>query len=230
MATASYTPTMADQSNMPHSVPDTSEQTQKALRSLSRKCPHMRKAIKVCGPPPERGVDVGFDGLCRIIIDQQVSKAAGAAIWKKFSAGLGGTVSPDAVLFHPPEVLGTMGLSRAKVKYISGMAEAVVSGDLDIDHLATATDDDVMASLTALKGIGRWTAEVYLLFGLKRPDVFPSGDLALQVAAGRLVGLPDRPSIKEMDVIAETWRPHRSVAARMLWMYYRVDSDHSPAG
>ena len=188
----------------------------------------MRKAIKLCGPPPERGVDTGFDGLCRIIIDQQVSKAAGAAIWRKFETGLGGSVSPEAVLKHTPEVLGTMGLSRAKVKYISGMAEAVVTGALDIGGLATASDEDVMASLTALKGIGRWTAEVYLLFGLQRPDVFPSGDLALQIAGGRLVGLPERPSIKEMDAIAETWRPYRSVAARMLWMYYRVGTDHSP--
>jgi len=211
-------------------IPDTTAATQKALRSLSRKCPHMRKAIKLCGPPPVRGVDTGFDGLCRIIIDQQVSKAAGAAIWKKLEAGVGGTVTPGTVLRNAPEDLGTMGLSRAKVTYITGMAEAVAAGNLDIDGLASASDDDVMASLTALKGIGRWTAEVYLLFGLQRPDVFPSGDLALQIAGGRLVGLNERPSIKEMDAIAETWRPYRSVAARMLWMFYRFGTDHSPGG
>lgn len=195
----------------------------------------MRKAIKAVGPPPPRSIGTGFDGLCRIIVDQQVSKASGAAIWKKFETGVGGSVTPESVLRHS-NTLTTMGLSRAKARYIAGMAEAVVDGTLDIAALAHIPEPDAMAQLTALKGIGRWTAEIYLLFGLARPDVFPSGDLALQIAAQKLIGLPERPSIKEMDAIAEGWRPYRSTAARVLWVYYRYDDttassgDHSPAG
>ncbi|MHC8508577.1 MAG: DNA-3-methyladenine glycosylase family protein [Rhodospirillales bacterium] len=204
-----------------------------AAAALRRKCPHMRKALKACGPPPPRRLEAGFGGLCRIIIDQQVSKAAGEAIWRKFEAGVGGAVTPEAVLRRRVATLGKFGLSRAKASYIHGVAKAIDSGELNLKRLARAPDEDVMAALTALKGVGRWTAGIYLMFGLDRPDVFPSGDLALQISAQRLIGLGERPDIKKMDAIAEAWRPHRSTAARLLWMYYRVDdgaADHSPAG
>jgi DNA-3-methyladenine glycosylase II len=200
--------------------------------ALRRRCPHMRKAIKAVGPPPPRSVPAGFGGLCRIIVDQQVSKTAGAAIWAKVEAGLGGAVTPAAVLSRA-ETLADLGLSRAKAAYIAGLAEAVAGGALDLNDLSRVPEDEAMARLTALKGVGRWTAEIYLLFGLNRPDVFPSGDLALQIAAQRLIGLAERPGIKDLDTIAEAWRPYRSTAARVLWLYYRVDdgaADHSPAG
>lgn len=190
------------------------------LLELVDQCDYMALAYERAGAPLPRSRPDGFPAIVGSIIGQQVSAHAGAAIWKKVEAGLG-EVSHTAVLSKTDDELRGFGLSRPKVKYIRGVAEAVRDGDLDFAALRQASDEEVMAKLTALKGIGQWTAEIYLMFALGRPDVMPSGDLALAEAAARLMGLDARPKPKELAVIAERWRPWRSTAALMLWYYYR---------
>jgi len=195
--------------------------THPGVRQLIKTCEHMRRIHDLAGAPPPRELDAGFPALLRIIVDQQVSTHAGAAIWRKLEANLGGRVEPRRVIEAGEEGLRASGFSRSKTAYALGLAEAVRSGSLDLDGLAKLADDAALAELVKLKGIGRWTAEIYLMFALGRPDIMPSGDLALQVGAQWLLGMPERPSIKELDAAAERWRPYRSAAAVMLWHYYR---------
>lgn len=187
---------------------------------LAALCPHMRRALDEVGPLTTRKRDPGFQTLIRIIVDQQVSKEAGAAIWARLEGQLG-AVTPDTVLAAGEAGLRAGGLSGQKARYALGIAEAVVAGELDFPRLARRPDAEVIETLTALKGVGVWSAEIYLLFAMGRPDVFPAGDLALQVAAGQLMGLDERPADKEIRVIAERWSPWRSIAALTLWRYYR---------
>jgi DNA-3-methyladenine glycosylase II len=190
------------------------------LLELVDQCEYMARAYAEAGAPLPRRRPDGFPAIVSSIIGQQVSAHAGAAIQRRVEAGLG-TVSPAAVLAKSDDDLRAFGLSRPKVKYIRGVAEAVTAGDLDFDALRDAPDDAVLETLTRLKGIGQWTAEIYLMFALGRPDVMPSGDLALAESAARLMRLESRPKPKELAAIAERWRPWRSTAALMLWYYYR---------
>lgn len=171
------------------------------------------------GVPADRARPAGFASLLRAIVGQQVSAAAAAGIWSRVEKHFG---APDAARLHRSRdaTLRKLGLSAAKVGYAKGLAAAITSGALDLDALAAAGDADVRARLMAIKGIGPWTAEVYLMFALKRPDVWPAGDLALAAAAERLLGLPQRPTQGELAEIGERWRPHRSGAALLLWHYY----------
>lgn len=191
------------------------------VRSLVRQCEHMERVRALCGPPPPRVLEPGFPALLRIIVDQQVSTHAGAAIWRKLETNLKGRIEPKRVLKAGEDVLRASGLSRGKTRYALGLSDAIVSGELDLDGLDALDDAAAQAELVRIKGIGRWTAEIYLMFSLGRPDIMPSGDLALQVAAQMLLGLSERPSIKQLDELAERWRPYRSTAAVMLWHYYR---------
>ncbi len=190
------------------------------LLELVDQCEYMARAYAEAGAPLPRRRPDGFPAIVASIIGQQVSAHAGAAILRRVEAGLG-TVSAEAVLAKTDDDLRAFGLSRPKVKYIRGVADAVVAGELDFDALHHAPDDEVLETLTQLKGIGQWTAEIYLMFALGRADVMPSGDLALAESAARLMGLDARPKPKELAVIAERWRPWRSTAALMLWYYYR---------
>lgn len=190
------------------------------LLELVDQCEYMARAYAEAGAPLPRRRPDGFPAIVASIIGQQVSAHAGAAILRRVEAGLS-TVSAEAVLAKTDDDLRAFGLSRPKVKYIRGVAEAVVAGELDFDALHHAPDHEVLETLTRLKGIGQWTAEIYLMFALGRPDVMPSGDLALAESAARLMGLDARPKPKELAVIAERWRPWRSTAALMLWYYYR---------
>jgi len=183
-------------------------------------CPDIRRAHKLIGTPPARNRDPGFATLLRIIVDQQVSVQSGAAIWRRLEEGLG-TCTPQAVLNAGDDHLRTLGLSRPKAKYATCLAEGIISGTLDLDSLTAAGHDEVFRQLTAIKGIGRWTAEVYLMFALDRPDVWPAGDLALAEAAKRLLNLPERPTIDGLDRIGERWRPERTTAAVFLWHCYK---------
>lgn len=193
-----------------------------ALQGLIARDPRLRRALDLAGPPPPRVRDGGFAALLRIIAEQQVSVAAGAAIWAKTEATLG-TVSAEAVAEAGDETLKACGLSRPKVRYARALADAVLSGSLDLEALAHEPDDAVIRrTLTALPGIGRWTADIYMMFCLGHGDVWPAGDLALQVAVQRLLDLPERPGLSEMDEIASHWKPWRSTAALLLWRYYRV--------
>lgn len=192
----------------------------KHLGVLRRRCKHISRAIKETGLPRPRGLDPGFAALIRIIVDQQVSTAAGAAIWRKLETAAGGAVTPESLHRLGEAGVRANGMSGQKTRYTMGLVEAALSGDLDMDALAKAEDDVVRAKLTSYKGIGPWTADIYLLFGLGRPDVWPSGDLALQAGAHALMKLRKRPTPKRLDAIGEIWRPYRSSAAILLWQYY----------
>ncbi|HYC74415.1 DNA-3-methyladenine glycosylase [Brevundimonas sp.] len=162
----------------------------------------------------------GFEGLFHMIVDQQVSLASAAAIWARVEAGLGGEVTPERMLAMDIETLRTFGLSIQKATYGHEIARAHVEGRIDFDHLERLSDGEAIAALTAIKGVGKWTAETFLMFCEGRRDVFPAGDIALQEAMRWADGAALRPREKEAYIRAEIWRPHRSVAAHLLWGWY----------
>lgn len=190
------------------------------LRHIHATCPHMRGAVRLYGNPKSRKRAPGFATLVRIIVDQQVSVHAGAAIWARLEVAAG-EVTPSAVLALGEDGLRAAGLSGAKTRYVLGIAETIESGELDLARLGRCREDTIFRELTQLKGIGRWTAEIYMMFALGRPDILPVGDIALQSAAGRLLGLETRPGPDELEEIGERWRPYRSVASVMLWHFYK---------
>ena len=162
----------------------------------------------------------GFEGLFHMIVDQQVSVASAAAIWGRVEAGLGGEVTPEHVLAIDIETLRGFGLSIQKATYGHEIARAQVEGRIDFDHLERLSDEEAIARLVAIKGVGKWTAETFLMFCEGRQDVFPGGDIALQEAMRWADGAALRPTEKQAGARAEIWRPHRSVAAHLLWGWY----------
>ncbi len=191
-----------------------------ALDQVAKNDKDIRAALKVVGYPKERRSGrPSYQHLLRIIVGQQVSVKAAAAIYGRVEAALG-TVAPEIFLKQSDEELRALGLSRQKVTYGRGLSEAVLEGRLAPAGLARHSDEKVMKELTALKGFGRWSAEMFLMFSLGRPDIWPADDLAVQEAVKRLKGLKARPRQKEMDVIAEPWRPHRGAVAVFLWHFY----------
>lgn len=166
----------------------------------------------------------GFAGIAKVICGQQVSVASARAIWGRFEQ-LPGALDPLAYLALPEEVVRGAGFSRSKFATVRAIAEAMVAGTLDFGHLETLPAQDAVAYLTAHKGIGPWTAEVYLMFCAGHPDVFPAGDLALLKAVAHGLGLDARPTIKDMIGLAQAWRPHRSAAALLFWRYFAVLRD-----
>jgi len=163
----------------------------------------------------------GFVGLVRMIIEQQVSVAAADAIWRRFESGVGNVAAKDLIKFNV-ETLKSFGLSRPKAAYVLGIADAEESGAIEFAHLNELRDEEAIEKLTALKGVGRWTAEVYLMFCEGRTDLFPAGDLALQEGFRLAARKRRRPSEKALYARAERWRPNRGVAANLLWSYYRA--------
>jgi len=193
-----------------------------ACDALADQCDHMAAALDACGgPPPLRRRPPGFDTLARILMGQQLSVASASAIWNRLETGLG-SVTPEAVLASSDTELRSYGLSAPKQRYLRASAQAVADGDLNFRKLSRMSDADAHEHLIAVKGIGPWTADIYLLSGLGRPDVFPAGDLALQGAAQRLMRKRKRPDADGLTKIARRWQPHRGVAARVLWAYYAV--------
>lgn len=172
--------------------------------------------LAAVGPLPLRRRADGFDALLHAIVGQQVSTVAAAAIWARMGAA--GLTTPAAVLAASDDDLRGVGLSRPKLRY----ARALATADLDYAGLRACPTDLVIARLTALPGIGRWTAEIYACFALGHADVLPAGDLALQLAAVRAFDLPERPSEAVLRQMAVRWAPVRAVAARALWAYYRI--------
>jgi DNA-3-methyladenine glycosylase II len=191
----------------------------RSLKALATRDPVLAAALATIGPPPERTRPPGFATLVRIIVGQQVSSKAAASLWARLEAAID-PVTPERLAMLSPEDLRALGLSRQKAAYALGLAEAVASGALDLARVHAADDEAAIAELITVKGIGRWSAEIYLLFALGRPDVFPSGDLALAIAAQRLKKLRRRPDPKRLAKLAEAWRPHRGAAAHFLWHYY----------
>ena len=162
----------------------------------------------------------GFEGLFHMIVDQQVSVASAAAIWARVEAGLDGEVTPECVLATSIESLRSFGLSIQKATYGHEIARAHVDGRIDFDHLERLSDEEAIARLVAIKGVGKWTAETFLMFCEGRRDVFPGGDIALQEAMRWADDATLRPTEKQAYARAEIWRPHRSVAAHLLWGWY----------
>ncbi len=162
----------------------------------------------------------GFEGLFRMIVEQQVSVASAAAVWKRVVEGLDGEITPRAVLARDHEQLRAFGLSGQKARYGHEIAMAHVEGRIDFDHLERLSDAEATGRLVAIKGVGKWTAETFLMFCEGRRDVFPGGDIALQEALRWADGLVLRPTEKQVYARAEVWRPHRSVAAHLLWGWY----------
>jgi len=162
----------------------------------------------------------GFSGLLHMIVDQQVSLASAAAIWKRVEEGLAGEVTPKAVLAKDIETLRGFGLSIQKARYAHEIARAQTEGRIDLDRLERLSDDEAVASLIAIKGVGQWTAETFLMFCEGRTDLFPAGDVALQEAIRWADGAVLRPKEKAAAARAQIWRPHRGVAAHLLWGWY----------
>jgi DNA-3-methyladenine glycosylase II len=159
-----------------------------------------------------------YEALARAIVGQQLSTKAAASIWGKVTALFGGvTPTPSQVIAAEPQDLRDAGLSWSKVAYFRHLAERIEEGDLDITKLAEMDDEEVVAELTEVKGIGRWTAEMFLIFSLGRPDVLPVGDLGIRRAAQFAFGLDELPEPEELEVMAEPWRPHRTLASLYLW-------------
>lgn len=183
---------------------------------LARAEPRFAQALREVGPLPLRRQPDGFTALLDAIVGQQVSIAAADAIWRRMEAA--GLVAREAVAEASDEALRGAGLSRQKARY----AKALALSEIDFEALRGLADANVISSLTTVPGIGSWTAEIYAMFALGRADVFAPGDLALQEAARVLFDLPERPRERALRAMAEAWSPWRSVAARILWAYYRV--------
>ncbi|MDF7776257.1 DNA-3-methyladenine glycosylase 2 family protein [Sphingomonas sp. AOB5] len=186
--------------------------------------PAFARAIARAGYPEARIRDRGYETLLRTIVGQQVSVAAAQSIWNKLAAALGDLTRPDIVAAASDEELRTAGLSRQKAAYARSLADEVTSGRLDLAALPE-DDEEAIAALTRIKGIGRWSAEIYLLFAEGRPDIWPAGDLAVQIEIGRILGHPERPGEKQIREWAEAWRPHRGAVAIFAWHHYKVDMD-----
>jgi DNA-3-methyladenine glycosylase II len=171
------------------------------------------------GVPEPRSSERGAQTLLRTIVGQQVSVAAARSMWAKLEAAFGAPPDLRKLLAATDEELRAAGMSRQKSGYIRSLAELVLSGELDLDNLP-ADDEEAIALLTKIKGIGRWSAEIYLLFAEGRADVWPAGDLAVQIEIGRLLGLSDKPTEKQLREFAESWRPYRGAAAVLAWHSY----------
>jgi DNA-3-methyladenine glycosylase II len=194
--------------------------TRAAADDLAGRDPIFARALAEAGPlPAPEPRPLGFAGLLRIVLEQQVSTAAGLAMYAKLLAAVP-DLRPESFLDISDDTLRASGFSRQKMAYARGLARALADGGLDLERLHSAPDAEAMAMLTALKGFGRWSAEVYLLLHLGRPDLWPVDDLAVQIGVQELAGLPARPHRKELDAMAEAWRPHRSTAARLVWHWY----------
>lgn len=202
-----------------HTIIETEADVTRGVRALRKRCPFMQTAHDLTGAPPLRLTAGGFPGLLRIVVGQQVSVSSAAAIWQRCQSVIK-PMDAGSVLRRRETTFRKAGLSGPKIKTVRAVAQAVVDGDLDFNALKSMSADDVHASLVAVHGIGPWTADVYTMFCLGHADGWASGDLALRIAAEKLMGLDGRPSIDELTEIAERWRPWRSVAARLLWAYY----------
>jgi DNA-3-methyladenine glycosylase II len=188
------------------------------LRVLLRRNPELRPVAKQAGAFEIRLTPGGFSGLARVICGQQLSVASARAIWSRFAA-LPGALDPATYLTLDPSTVRSVGFSEGKYRTVKAIAEAITAGNLDLDLVDTMSGEDASAYLTAHKGIGPWTAEIYLMFCTGHPDIFPVGDLALRKAVGHALGM-DTPTEKELTALAAKWAPYRHAAALLFWKYY----------
>jgi len=197
----------------------TADSIRAAVEALAERERAFAGVLERHGIPEPRRSEPGAHTLLRTIVGQQVSVAAARSMWSKLEAAYGSPPDLEAILTASDEELRLAGISRQKAGYARSLAGLVLSGELDLAALPE-DDDEAVALLTRIKGIGRWSAEIYLLFAEGRPDVWPAGDLAVQVEIGRLLGLGEKPSEKLLREIAEPWRPHRGAAAILAWHSY----------
>jgi DNA-3-methyladenine glycosylase II len=192
-----------------------------AVHALVKQDPRLQPILKLTGMPALRQREPGYMGLAAIVCGQQLSSASAAAIWARLAAAFD-PFHHDALRRARADRLGRLGLSAAKIKTLKSLAREIAAGRLDLQALANEEADTAHDALTALHGIGPWTADVYLLFCLRHGDAWPGGDLAVQEAVKIGLGLKTRPTAKEMAQLAEPWRPLRGAAAHLWWAYYRV--------
>jgi DNA-3-methyladenine glycosylase II len=195
------------------------EQLAVGLDAVAAREPAIATALARAGYPEPRIRERGYRTLLRTIVGQQVSVTAAASVWNKMEVLLGADMPPGALLAQDFDALRACGLSRQKQGYARSLCELVESGELDLQNLA-ADDEEAIAQLIRIKGIGRWSAEIYLLFAEGRADIWPAGDLAVQAGIARILGLPERPSEKAARELAEDWRPHRGALAIFTWHCY----------
>jgi len=200
------------------------QQSQRALNAQLNAAaaldPKIKDVIEDLGYPEPRARVHGFETMLRIIVSQQLSTKVAAVIWGRVEILCGNDVTAQAVLILTEEALRECGLSWQKVSYAKGLAERIDGGILSPEALADMPTDDAIKALTEIKGYGVWSAEIYTMFALGRPDIFPAGDLALQIAVQRLEALPEKPSEKQTREIALRWSPHQSAVAVLMWHYY----------
>ncbi len=195
------------------------QQLREGLRVVAEREPAIARALDLAGHPEPRIRDRGYRTLLRTIVGQQVSVAAASSMWRKLEAELGEEMLASELLARDYDALRACGLSRQKQGYARSLCELVASGELDLDNLP-ADDEEAIAELVRIKGIGRWSAEIYLLFAEGRPDIWPAGDLAVQAGIGKILGLEERPSEKQVRALAEPWSPHRGAVAIFTWHCY----------
>jgi DNA-3-methyladenine glycosylase II len=200
---------------------DTQHDLDAALRELVERDPRLNPVLEMTGHAPLRRRAPGFAGLASTICGQQLSTFAAAAIWARMVAAYD-ELQHGHILAARNDRLRRFGLSVAKIKTLKSVAREIAGGRLDLDKLAAQPADEAHDTLTALHGIGPWTADIYLLFCLGHGDAWPAGDLAVQEAVRIGLGLKSRPTVKEMAVIGEAWRPYRGAAAHLFWAYYKV--------
>ncbi len=211
---------------------DSEESLDHGLKALIAQDPAMAELLRMGGRPRLRKREPGLQGLAAIIVSQQVSTASAKAIWARVEARFPALSARD-IMNAEDETLKGVGLSSPKIRALRAIAEAIEDGSLSLDRLETFSADEAEQHMVAIKGIGPWTARIYLLFCLGHPDAFPAGDLALQEAVRMGFDLPTRPDAKEIENFAERWRPWRGVAAKLLWNYYgamKSGKEAIPAG
>ncbi|HEY0113162.1 MAG TPA: DNA-3-methyladenine glycosylase 2 family protein [Allosphingosinicella sp.] len=197
------------------------EDLKASLDALAEREPKIAAALARAGYPEPRTSERGYQTLLRAIVGQQVSIQAAASMWGKLVAAVGDPPNPKALIEASDEALRAAGLSRQKASYARSLAEEVISGRLDFSRLPE-DDEEAIAELARVKGIGRWTAEIYLLFAEGRPDMWPAGDLAVQIEIGVILGLEGKPTEKRLRELAESWRPHRGALAVFAWHHRRT--------
>lgn len=190
------------------------------LTELADRDPQVKAALDSVGFPPERIRDQSFGIFLRVIVGQQLSVKAAASIFERVEALVDGNLEPDAFDDIDDDALRSAGFSKQKITYLRSLCDTVRDGTLNIEKLPTLSDEEAIASIIAVKGLGVWSAHMYLLSSLGRPDIWPVGDLAVRVGAGRIIEMEERPTEKQALEIGERWRPYRSSMALLAWHYY----------
>ena len=199
----------------------TPESLSNSLRALAEREEAFARVLEAHGHPEPRASEPGVETLLRTIVGQQVSVQAARSMWNKLAAKFGQPVDLKSLLAASDEDMRAAGMSRQKAGYLRSLAGLVLSGELDLARLPD-DDEEAISELMKIKGIGRWSAEIYLLFAEGRHDVWPAGDLAVQIEIGKLMGLECKPTEKQLRELAERWRPHRGAAAVLAWHSYNA--------